>query len=229
MICSGVYDRFDNYTNFTTVKKPIDLFKIIFFIVVIYLLLFLQILPISIKSNIYDPFFDIYLLSWKDYFNYLISPLKFLKNTQLYEVGEKFPLEKADVIGILDEINKINNKLKINIYGGYFSENINDIELIKPNCNPLLILLSLPYSFSQNTKIKHDGIVPLKSILGFQKINKQISSVEYDVEIDKQIKDLFQDRFKIRILNIDHFDIIGTTDDVYTDDIIWEDISDYIY
>ena len=92
-----------------------------------------------------------------------------------------------------------------------------------------MILLSLPYSFSQNTKIKHDGIVQLKSILGFQKINKQISSVEYDVEIDTQIKDLFQDRFKIRILNIDHFDIIGTTDDVYTDDIIWEDISDYIY
>ncbi len=243
MICGGVHDKFDNYEDFIKCKNFVDVIKFAIYTIVSYVLFFLQSLPISIKSLIYDPFFDIYVKNWSDFFKALISPMTFFANTQILEVGNGFPIGKVDVINVLKS-----TKAELNIYGGYYSSKIENVELIKSNSNPLLMAFSQPFSLSRNVSDPHDGIVPVKCLLGMNKFNSddlkkldantrmpkhKENQIEYDLTgfVDKELKDYTvnnKQMFNIRIFDIDHLDVLNIVDDVYMDNIIWNSILETI-
>lgn len=228
-ISCGLYGQFGNYTNFFKISseigslrntpKLINIVKIIFYYIVSCFLLLLQLIPYQIRKMIYDPYLDIYLSNKLSIFN----PFLIYNISQIKEVGTKFPIPKHRVIELLKKSNA-------NIYNfiTYFSQNVNGIELLKPFCNPILIPLSQLFSLSTKTKQKHDGVVPVESMLGCLDIKEQKNNLLLEIINDQSvIKELGSKLNQFGYL-IDHLSVIGSPDDIKTDKIIWTQIIDIL-
>ena len=117
-----------------------------------------------------------------------------------------------------------------NIYSiiTYFSNKVDDIELINSDANPLLFLLSTIFSLTNKVKNKHDGIVPINTMLGCADIETYPDSIFLKIKEDKEVRKQLGDKLHIKGYLIDHLNVIGLGDDIYTDKIIWNNITDIL-
>ena len=181
-------------------------------------------LPLSIRKYIFDPMMDNYINSIFDYFYYLYYPSKFIKLTQIYEVGNKFPITKYRVIELMAKL--ANNGTHIHTFATIYSDNVNSIQIAKPGTNIFLLFFSNFYSFINKTKHIHDGIVPVNSMFGCTNNISYNSTLNPIIEPDPDIftNDSLKYNTYIYPYLIDHLSVIGVGDQIYTDQILWDNI-----
>jgi hypothetical protein len=222
-ISGGLYGIFDNYVNLFKLDSVLDIIKFIIIYIGYYLIIFLQlVIPLSIRKYLYDPLLDIYF-NTNSTLEILTNPNDLIKKTQIYEVGNNFPIDKSRVLDILDKTNtKIYSIITFN------SENINNIQLLKSDANPILYPISLIFSLTNKVKNKHDGIVPIKSMLGCKDITVDDKSLFLNIIPDLEVTKRFGNRLNIQGYLVDHLSVIGFGDNIYTDKIVWNNITDIL-
>ena len=178
--------------------------------------------PLNIRQNIYDPLLDIYVKTCPSLYSFLSNPNEFLRKSQLYEVGNKFPIDKERVLALLKSTNT-------DIYPiiTYFSDKIDNIELIKSDANPLLFLFSIIFSLINKVKNKHDGIVPINTMLGCSDIIID-DSIFMDIKEDNEVREKLGNKLHLQGYLVDHLSVIGVGDNIFTDKIIWTNILDIL-
>jgi hypothetical protein len=189
----------------------------------IYIFLFIQlIIPISIRIYIYDPLFDIYIKTCPGLYSLLSNPNEILRKSHLYELDNKFPIDKERVLELLKSTNT-------DIYPiiTYFSDKIDNIELIKSDANPLLFLFSIIFSLTNKVENKHDGIVPINTMLGCSDITID-DSIFMDIKEDEEVREKLGNKLHLQAYLVDHLSVIGVGDNIHTDKIIWTNILDIL-
>jgi hypothetical protein len=185
--------------------------------------MFLQlIIPLKLRKYIYDPLFDIYF-NTSSIYNLFTDPNNLLKKTQLYEVGNGFPINKERVLDVLDKTGS-------NIYSiiTSYSDKIDNIQLLKSDANIFLFPLSLAFSLTNKVKNKHDGIVPVNTMLGCSDIDINQKSLYLDVLPDTEAINKLGNKLVTKGYLIDHLNVVGFGANIYTDKIIWNNIMEIL-